>query len=59
MDIFLLTAHMIALPNFSLWIKAKLLCYCIHLFDAIIELHAMDEEMCNDFLSRSERTFSM
>ena len=29
--------------SFALWIKAKLLCFCLCLFNAIVELHAMDE----------------
>ena len=37
--------------EFSLWIVGKLLCSCLCLFDAIIELHTMDERNdFNDFL---------
>ena len=35
--------------SFSLQIVAKLLYSCLCLIDAIIELHAMDEKMFNDF----------
>jgi hypothetical protein len=34
----------------SLWMVANIVCSCLCLFDAIIELHAMDEETFNDFL---------
>ena len=30
--------------TFAIWIVAKLLWYCLCLFDTIIELHAMDEK---------------
>ena len=36
--------------SFALWIVAKLLCSCLLLFDAIIDLHAMDKKLFNDFL---------
>ena len=32
-----------SLEFFSLYIVAKLLCSCLCLLDAIVELHAMDE----------------
>jgi hypothetical protein len=35
---------------FSLQIATKLLCSCLCSFDTIVEFHAMDEEMFNDFL---------
>ena len=35
----------------ALWIVVKLLCYFFVLFDAIIELHAMNEKMFNDFFT--------
>ena len=35
--------------SFALWIVAKLLCSCLRLLDAIVELHAMVEKMFNDF----------
>jgi hypothetical protein len=35
--------------SFSLWIVDKLLCSCLCLLDAIIDLHAMDEKIFNDF----------
>ena len=38
---------------------AKLLCYCLCLLDAIVELHVMDEKMFNDFLIESESGFYM
>ena len=31
----------------SFWMKAKLLCSCLYFFDAIIELHAMNEQKCS------------
>ena len=36
--------------SFCLRIVAKLLCWCLCLFDATIEFDAMDEETSNDFL---------
>ena len=36
--------------DFSLRIVALLLCFFLCFFDAIVELHAMDEEFLNDFL---------
>jgi hypothetical protein len=36
--------------SFALHIVAKLLCFCLYLFDAIVELHAMNEKLFNDFL---------
>ena len=36
--------------DFSLQIVALLLCFFLCFFDAIVELHAMDEEFLNDFL---------
>ena len=36
--------------NFALQIKVKLLCSCLRLFDVIVKLHAMDENMFKDFL---------
>ena len=36
--------------SFAIHIVAKALCFCLCLLDAIIELHAMDEKMFNDFL---------
>ena len=35
--------------SFALWTVAKLLCSSLCLFDAIVELHAMDEELFNNF----------
>ena len=36
----------------ALWIVVKLLCYFFFvLFDAIIELHAINEKMFNDFFT--------
>ena len=35
---------------FALWIMAKLLWSCLCLFDAIFELHVMNETIFNDFL---------
>ena len=48
-----------ALIGFSLWIVAKLLCSCLSVLDANIELHAMDEKMFNDFLLGGESGFHM
>ena len=31
-------------------IVAKLLCYCLCLFDVIVELYVVDEKTFNDFL---------
>ena len=31
--------------SFALHIEAKLLCFCLCLFDAIVELQAMDEKI--------------
>jgi hypothetical protein len=31
-------------------IKAKILCFCVRLFDLVVELHTMDEKKVNDFL---------
>jgi len=45
--------------SFALHIMAKLLCLCLCLFDAIIELHAMMKKMFNGFLIRSEHAFYM
>ena len=36
--------------SFAFWIKAKLLCSCLYLFDIVIELHAMNEKTFNGFL---------
>ena len=36
--------------SFALQFVAKLLCSCLHLFDVVIELHPVDENMFNDFL---------
>ena len=36
--------------SFSLWIVAKLSSSCLCLLDAIVELHAINEKMFNDFL---------
>ena len=33
----------------SLWTRTKLLCSYLCMFDAIVELHAMNEKMFNDF----------
>ena len=43
--------------SFALWIVAKLLYSCLCLLDVIVELHAMDEKMFNDFLLESESGF--
>ena len=43
--------------SFVLWIVAKLSCSCLCLFDAIVELHAMNDKMFNDFLIGSESEF--
>ena len=32
------------------WMSPKLLCYCLCLFDAIVELYALDRKMFIDFL---------
>ena len=39
-----------------LWllIFLKLLCFCLCLLDAIVDLHAMNEKMFNDFLIKNE-----
>ena len=37
--------------HFVVHIVAKLLCFCLCLFDAIAELYAMDDKMFNDFLN--------
>ena len=34
--------------RFSLHIVAKLLCFCLWLFDATLDLHAMDEKLLID-----------
>ena len=34
--------------RFSLHIVAKLLCFCLCLFDATLDLHAMDEKLLID-----------
>ena len=36
--------------EFALDILAKLLWFCLCFLDAIVELHAMDENLFNDFL---------
>ena len=36
--------------SFALWIVVKLLCSCHCFLHAIVELHAMDEKMFNNFL---------
>ena len=36
--------------DFALHIVAKLLCSCLCLFDAIVDLHAKHEKMFNDYL---------
>ena len=36
--------------EFALHIVDKLLCFCLCLFDAIVELHAMDDKMFIDLL---------
>ena len=46
--------HSWVLLSFSPWIVAKLLCSCLYLLDASVELHAKDEKMANDFLLESE-----
>ena len=38
--------------RFAFWTVAKLMCSCLCLFDAIIELHVMDESIFNEFLIR-------
>ena len=43
--------------EFVLWIVAKLLCSCLCLFDASIELHYMNEKTFNDFLLGCESKF--
>jgi hypothetical protein len=46
--------HSWAPLSFAFWIKAKLLCFFMFflcLFNAIIELHAMDEKMFNDYFN--------
>ena len=40
--------------SFALWIVANLLCYCLCLFDAIVELHAMNENTFNPFPTENE-----
>ena len=43
--------------EFSLHIVAKLLCYCLCLFDAIIELHVVDEKNSMTFSLECEHGF--
>ena len=43
--------------EFSLRIAAHLLCSFLCFFDVIVELHAMDEILFNDFLIGSESEF--
>ena len=38
--------------SFALQITTKLLCSCLRLFDAIINLHVVDEKLFNHFLIR-------
>ena len=44
--------------SFALYIVAKLLCFCLCLFDASVELHLMDENMFNDLLIRKWKWIS-
>ena len=46
-----------ALLSFVLWIVAKLMCSCLCLFDAIVELHTMNVKEFNDFLIGIESEF--
>ena len=44
--------------SFALHIVAKLLCFCLRVLDAIIELHAMNEKKSSmTFSSESEHAF--
>ena len=38
--------------NRALHVVAKLLCFCLCLFDAIVELHAMDDKVFINLLTR-------
>ena len=44
--------------SFALHIVAKVLWFCLCSFDAMIELHPMDEELVNDFLIGKWKWFS-
>ena len=43
--------------GFALHIVKKLLCFWLCLYDAIVELHAMDEKMFNDFIIGNDNDF--
>ena len=38
--------------NLALHVVAKLLCFCLCLFDAIVELHAMDDKVFINLLTK-------
>ena len=56
---FLQTGGSLAPLSFVLWTVIKLLCSCLCLLDAIIELHAMDEKCSKTFLLQGESEFYM
>ena len=43
--------------SFALHVLAKSLCFCLCLFDAIVDLHAMAEKMSNDLSLESDSEF--
>ena len=44
--------------SFALHVVAKLFCFCLCLFDVIVELHAMDEKKIMILSFESESKFS-